>query len=105
MDLGTAFKAVNIDPESLVLSEEELTLLEDNEGEASEKRGAALFEKYACKGCHFLDAGVKGKYGPALVAVYGSTRHFTDEISAVADGDYLRESILDSNKKIVRGYG
>ncbi len=105
MDLGTAFKAVNIDPESLVLSEEELTLLEDNEGEASEKRGAALFEKYACKGCHSLDAGVKGKYGPALVGVYGSTRHFTDGTSAVADGDYLRESILDSKKKIVKGYG
>lgn len=105
MDLGEAFEAVNMDLESLVLSEKELALLEESEEEVSEKLGAVLFEKYACKGCHSLDVKVKGKYGPTLVGVYGSTRNFTDGTSAVADGNYLRESILDSKKKIVEGFG
>lgn len=42
--------------------------------------------------------------GPGLLGVFGSERTFTDGSSAVADENYLRESILYPNRKVVSGF-
>lgn len=105
MQLDERFSSVDIDLDALNLSEEELSNRIGTEGEVSEKLGAALFQKYACAGCHSLDPDGKGKYGPPLVGIFESIREFTDGTSAKADEAYIWESILDSKKKIVKGYG
>lgn len=64
--------------------------------------GARVFQQQACQACHTTDGGPS--VGPTLQGLFGSTRQFTDGTSAVADENYLRESILDPGAKIVQGF-
>ena len=67
------------------------------------ERGALLYQQQACNGCHSLDgaAGV----GPTFQGLFGAQRVFTDGATATADENYLRESILQPNAKVVQGFG
>lgn len=64
--------------------------------------GRTLYQSQGCFGCHSLD-GATG-IGPTFQGLYGATRNFTDGTSAVADEEYLRESIYQPAAKIVQGY-
>jgi cytochrome c oxidase subunit 2 len=70
------------------------------EGSLAE-RGAALFQQLACNSCH-LDSG-QGR-GPSLKDIFGKPVELQGGGTAVADEAYLRESILNSQAKIVRGF-
>ncbi len=70
----------------------------------SAERGAQLFQATACAGCHALDLGESALHGPPLRNLYLSERQFADGTSGVADDDYIRESILEPAKKVVKGY-
>ena len=65
------------------------------------ERGARLFENLACNSCH-LDTG-RGR-GPSLKDIVGTTVQLEDGSSATVDDAYLRESILNSQAKIVKGF-
>jgi cytochrome c oxidase subunit II len=65
------------------------------------QRGSALFQQLACNTCH-LDTG-QGR-GPSLKDIYGTRVELQDGSTTVADEAYLRESILNSQAKIVRGF-
>jgi cytochrome c oxidase subunit 2 len=65
------------------------------------QRGARLFDAQACSSCH-LDAG-QGR-GPSLKDIVGTTVALQDGSSVVVDDGYLRESILNSQAKIVKGF-
>jgi cytochrome c oxidase subunit 2 len=65
------------------------------------QRGAALFQQLACNSCH-LDSG-QGR-GPSLKDIYGKPVEFQDGSSAVVNEAYLRESILNSQARIVKGF-
>ena len=65
-------------------------------------RGELLFQRSGCTQCHSVD-GSPGT-GPSLKGVYGKDEYFTDGTSALADENYIRESILYPNRKIVKGY-
>jgi cytochrome c oxidase subunit 2 len=52
--------------------------------------------------CHSLD-GSRGQ-GPTFKDLFGSPRPLAAGPTAVADEDYIRESILYPNAKIVAGY-
>jgi len=65
------------------------------------QRGAKLFNDLACSTCH-LDTG-QGR-GPTLKDIVGTTVALQDGSSAVVDEAYLRESILNSQAKIVKGF-
>jgi cytochrome c oxidase subunit 2 len=65
------------------------------------QRGARLFNDLACSTCH-VDTG-QGR-GPSLNNIMGKTETFTDGTTAVVDEAYLRESILNSQAKIVNGF-
>jgi cytochrome c oxidase subunit 2 len=65
------------------------------------QRGARLFEAHACNSCH-LDSG-QGR-GPSLKNIVGTTVELEDGNTAVVDDAYLRESILTSQAKIVKGF-
>jgi cytochrome c oxidase subunit II len=64
-------------------------------------QGEKLFQKYACNTCH-LDNGT-GR-GPMLAGSYGKTRSLADGSSVVIDDNYIRESILQPQKKISAGF-
>ena len=63
-------------------------------------QGEKLFQKYACNTCHTEDATGRG---PVLVGVYGSDVMLDDNTIVKADDNYIRESILNSQAKIVKG--
>jgi cytochrome c oxidase subunit 2 len=65
------------------------------------ERGAALFQQLACNSCH-LDSG-QGR-GPSLKDIYGKPVELADGSKVIVDEAYLRESILNSQAKIVRGF-
>ncbi|MEZ6090763.1 MAG: c-type cytochrome [Pirellulaceae bacterium] len=67
-----------------------------------EQYGEFLYTTRGCKGCHSSD----GKPGqcPTFLNSYGTVHEFADGGSAVADENYLRESILNPKAKIVKGF-
>jgi cytochrome c oxidase subunit 2 len=64
-------------------------------------QGEKLFQKYACNTCHTNDATGRG---PILAGVYGTPVTLTDNSTVIADENYIRESILNPQAKIVRGF-
>ena len=69
--------------------------------EVMASRGTRLFTRLGCISCHNEQPGAKA---PTLYGLYGSTVGLSDGTSVVADENYLRESILNPNAKIVQGY-
>jgi cytochrome c oxidase subunit 2 len=70
------------------------------EGSLAE-RGAALFQQHACNTCH-LDSG-QGR-GPSLQNIWGTRVELADGTTVVVDEAYVRESILNSQAKVVKGF-
>lgn len=71
------------------------------DGMKPEEYGAVLYKKYACSTCHSLD-GSKIT-GPSWKGIWGSSEA-TSAGSVKVDENYIRESILAPNAKIVSGY-
>ena len=65
------------------------------------ERGERLFSELACNTCH-LDNG-KGR-GPSLQNIVGTPVELADGSKVTVDEGYLRESIINSQAKIVKGY-
>ncbi len=65
------------------------------------QNGERLFTDLACVTCHKPDSSGRG---PSLLGVFGSRVTLTDGRAVVADENYLRESIMNSQAKIVQGY-
>ncbi len=70
-------------------------------GESVGSAGERLFQQLGCQSCHLEDG--RGA-GPSLVGVFGKPVQLQGGKTAVADEDYLRESILNPGAKIVAGY-
>lgn len=67
--------------------------------------GAALFVRLRCATCHRPDSSaLYPARGPALDGVYGRPVRLSNERTVLADEQYLRESILDPQAKLVQGY-
>jgi len=65
------------------------------------QQGETLFTQLACVTCHLADGSGRG---PSLVGVFGSKVALEDGSTVTADESYLRESILTSQAKTVKGY-
>jgi cytochrome c oxidase subunit 2 len=65
------------------------------------ENGERLFTELACITCHKTDSSGRG---PALIGIFGSTVPLADGREVTADENYLRESIMDSQAKVVKGY-
>lgn len=72
------------------------------EEEISAERGERLYTANACQTCHSLDGS--RLVGPSFAGLFGAERNFEDGTSAVADDDYIIESITNPSVKIVEGY-
>jgi len=66
------------------------------------ERGSHIFRAKACVSCHAVDGS--RATGPTVKGLYGSTVALEGGVQLVADENYIRESIMDPMKKIVRGY-
>ena len=64
--------------------------------------GKKLYASKGCNACHLLTD--KRSLGPGWANLYESERELTDGTKVVADDNYLRESILNPNVKIVNTY-
>ena len=64
--------------------------------------GQLLYTRQQCAACHSIDG--TAVIGPSFKGLYGANRAFTDGTNAVADDNYLRESILNPAARIVEGY-
>jgi cytochrome c oxidase subunit 2 len=64
--------------------------------------GALLYESRGCATCHSLD-GMRGQ-GPSFKGVFGHTVELAAGKSVLADENYIRESILDPQAKVVKGF-
>src|SRR6185437_195003 len=64
-------------------------------------RGAGVFRRSGCGGCHGADSTV---HAPSLSGVYGRPVHLADGSTVMADERYLHDSIVLPNKQVVAGY-
>ena len=67
----------------------------------SVQNGERLFADLACITCHKGDVTARG---PSLLGLFGSTVELADGRKVIADENYLRESIVNSQAKVVKGY-
>jgi len=72
------------------------------EDEPLPKRGERVVGNAGCLNCHAISG--KEKIGPNLGGVFGSKVPLEGGKTAVADEEYLRESIVDPGAKVVKGY-
>jgi len=70
-------------------------------GETMAALGEKVFEQYGCVTCHVMDR--QGRC-PSLRDVFGKPVQLSDGRTVLADEPYIRESILNPNAKIVKGY-
>lgn len=68
----------------------------------ADELGAKLYAERACIGCHSTTGAAMS--GPTFKGLYGKTETLADGSTVKVDDEYLRESILNSNAKIVKGY-
>jgi cytochrome c2 len=65
-------------------------------------RGEEAFNRNGCYACHSITGTVL--VGPSLLAIYGHDQPLDDGTSVIADDDYIRESIVEPQAKIVKGF-
>jgi cytochrome c oxidase subunit 2 len=66
------------------------------------EKGEELLEHAGCLTCHTIDG--TAKIGPTLKGLYGHSVTLSDGSTVTADDNYIRESILEPNAKIVKGF-
>jgi cytochrome c oxidase subunit 2 len=64
--------------------------------------GKLIWESRGCNTCHSID-GTRGQ-GPSFKGIYGHEAKLADGKSALVDPNYIRESILQPQAKIVAGF-
>jgi cytochrome c oxidase subunit II len=64
--------------------------------------GKALYHRRGCSQCHSIDG--KAGTGPTLKGIYGKQVRLSNGSDVLADDNYIRESILDPQAKIVAGF-
>lgn len=68
------------------------------------QRGHDLYSTVGCATCHNV-TGATGGTGPTWKDMFGSIVPLADGTTVLADEAYVKESILQPQAKIVRGYG
>lgn len=64
--------------------------------------GVKLAADFECTSCHSID-GTEG-IGPTFKGLYGRKTHLTNGSEVVVDEDYLIDSILNPDHRVVKGY-
>ena len=64
--------------------------------------GKLTYERVGCNSCHTVD-GSKSK-GPSWKGIWGETVQLSDGKSVLVDENYVRESMMNPQAKVVKGY-
>jgi cytochrome c oxidase subunit II len=64
--------------------------------------GEKMYNQQGCATCHSLDG--TPRTGPSFQGIFGKTEEMSDGTMVLVDENYIRESILDPQAKIVKGY-
>ncbi len=72
------------------------------EGASPAEWGEQLYAQNNCNTCHSLDGSKL--VGPSWKGLFGRSEAFEDGSSVIADENYIKESILEPNAKVVKGY-
>jgi len=89
----------------VVMTPEEFKTWSDkdpDEGMPLAELGAKMYQKNACVSCHSIDGSAV--IGPTFKGLFGRSEQLTGGGTVVVDEQYLRESILEPQAKIVQGY-
>jgi cytochrome c oxidase subunit 2 len=84
------------------MDEYEKWLQENDEGLSLAEKGKKYYSSKGCVACHSVDGTTK--VGPTWKAVFSTQRTFEDGSNAIGDENYIRESILNPNAKVVKGF-
>ncbi len=88
-----------------VVSQEEFdTWLEDDpyKGLSMIERGNKLYTAKGCNACHTVNG--TALIGPTFQGLFEAERELADGTMVTADANYIRESILNPNAKVVKGF-
>ena len=77
-------------------------LQENEEGMTLAQKGQKYSNDKGCVACHSTDGSVK--VGPSWKGIFGKEHEMDDGSKVVVDENYLRESILNPNAKVVKGF-
>ncbi len=69
---------------------------------AGAELGAEVAQAEGCLGCHSVDGSQL--VGPTWLGLYGSQVTLEDDTTVVADEEYLRRAIIETNAEIVKGF-
>ncbi len=69
---------------------------------AGAELGAEVAQTQGCVGCHSVDGSQR--VGPTWLGLYDSQVTLEDDTTVVADEEYLRRAILETNAEIVKGF-
>lgn len=64
--------------------------------------GKQLAQQFGCLACHAIDG--RELAGPTWKGIYGTERELVDGSKVKVDDEYLKESIVNPNAKVVKGY-
>lgn len=81
--------------------EEQIAAIPDEPGPNAD-RGEILVEQNGCYACHSVDGSTL--VGPTWSGLYNSEVELADGSVVTADDEFIRESILEPNAKIVAGF-
>ncbi len=81
---------------------DEAARLVQDEGESMVDFGKRVWDRGGCASCHSLDGTTKT--GPSLKGKYGTNETLVDGSTIAIDDNYIRESILEPNAKVVQGF-
>lgn len=65
-------------------------------------RGQSLASRFGCAACHSTDGSAL--VGPTWKGLFGSEEELADGSTVIVDESYIRESILDPNAQITKGF-
>ena len=71
--------------------------------ESTLQYGARVYDRGGCASCHTLTG--EARNGPSFKGLYGKTEVLSSGATQVVDDNYIRESLLEPNAKIVQGFG
>ena len=99
---GTAHSKMMAKMHVVSTEEYEKWLQENDEGLSMAEKGQKLASGKGCVACHSQDG--KSGVGPTWKGLWGRDEEMSDGLKVHVDENYLRESILMANAKIVKGF-
>jgi cytochrome c oxidase subunit 2 len=100
---GTSHSGMLAKMKVVTMPEYEKWIQENEEGMTLAQKGQKYYSDKGCVACHTVDG--TPKVGPTWKGLFGQAGHVVDDGQTVTvDENYIRESILNPNAKIVKGF-